>query len=89
MLKRTLVLVFLVMTVAGFAWSAEDTFPVPADMEKLLPADPAFIAVISSINELDRHWRAIEEMMDDGGEDPTDIIGYLSRHSTSTGRWGS
>jgi hypothetical protein len=79
MLKRTLVLVFLVMTVAGFAWSEEDIFPMPADMEYLLPADPAFIAVISSVNELDRHWQAIEEMVDEEDGEPMDIVDYFSQ----------
>jgi hypothetical protein len=80
MLKRVIVAGCLILLFAGLAWSAEDVFLFPEDMQKLMPADPAFIVAVTSVNDLDRQWRAIEEMLDDGSGEHTDLVGMLSEH---------
>ncbi len=78
MLKRAIVIGCLTLLMAGLAWSAEDAFQFPEDMQKLWPADPAFIVAITSVNDLDRQWRTIEEMLNEGDGEPTDLIGMIS-----------
>lgn len=80
MVKRVLITVILVLLAAGMAWGTENRFEMPADMQKLMPADPVFIMAVTSVNDLDRQWRAIEEMMDDGhSAERVDIVGMLSK----------
>ena len=80
MLKHAIVAGCLVLLAAGIAWSADDSFPMPEDMQKLLPADPAIIVAVTSVHDLERHWQAVEEMMDEGSGERTDLIGLLSEH---------
>ena len=80
MLKHAIVAGCLILLTAGIAWSADDSFPLPADMQKLLPADPAFIVAITSVHDLERQWQAIEEMFDDDSGESTDLIGLLSEN---------
>ncbi len=76
MLKRVIFVGCLILLSAGTAWSADDTFPLSEDMLRLMPADPAFIFAVTSVNDLDRQWRLIDEMLDDGTGDGerTDLI---------------
>jgi hypothetical protein len=69
MLKRVIFVGCLILLTAGTVWSADDTFPMPEDMLKLMPADPAFIFAVTSVNDLDQQWQLIEEMLDDGSAD--------------------
>ena len=80
MLKSAIFFGFLILLAAGTVWSADDAFQLPEDMLKLMPADPAFIFAVTSVNDLDRQWRAIEEMLDDGTGDGerTDLIALFS-----------
>jgi len=80
MLKRAIVIGCLVLVTSGIAWSADDHFQLPEDMQKLLPTNPAFIVAITSVNDLDRQWQAIEAMLDEGSGEPTDLVGTLSEH---------
>ncbi len=79
MLKRVIFVGCLILLTAGTVWSADDTFPMSGDMLKLMPAEPAFIFAITSMNDLDRQWRLIEEMFDDGtGDDEKiDLVAML------------
>ncbi len=69
MLKRVIFVGCLILLTAGTVWSADDTFVMPEDMLKLMPADPAFIFAVTSVNDLDQQWQLIEEMLDDGSAD--------------------
>jgi hypothetical protein len=80
MLKRVCLFVMVLMTLAGLARSADGTFEVPADMQKLMPADAVILAVTTSVNELDRHWRQIEEMLDEESGGGTDILGGIAEY---------
>ncbi len=73
MLKRLMLVGCLILLTAGTVWSADDTFPMSEDMLKLMPADPAFIFAVTSLNDLERQWRLIEEMLDDGTSDSEQI----------------
>jgi len=73
MLKRVIFAGCLILLTVGTAWSADDTFPMPGDMQKLMPADPAIIFAVTSLNDLDRQWQLIEEMLDDGTGDDEEI----------------
>lgn len=78
MLKRLILCGCLVLLGTGIAWSADESFVMPQDMQKLLPVDPAFIMAITSVHDLERHWNTIEEMFDEGEGEGTDLIGMLS-----------
>jgi len=69
MLKRVIFVGCLILLTAGTVWSADDTFPMPEDMRRLMPADPVFIFAVTSVNDLDQQWQLIEEMLDDGSAD--------------------
>jgi hypothetical protein len=73
MLKRVIFVGCLILLTAGIVWSADDTFPMSGDMLKLMPADPAFIFAVTSVNDLERQWQLIEEMLDDGTGDGDEI----------------
>jgi len=73
MLKRVIFVGCLILLTACSAWGADDSFPMPEDMLKLMPADPAFIFAVTSMNDLERQWLLIEEMFDDGTGDDEEI----------------
>jgi len=73
MLKHVIFVGCLILLTAGTVWGADDTFPMSEDMLKLMPADPAFILAITSVNDLERQWQLIEEMLDDGTGDSEEI----------------
>ena len=64
---------------AGLAWSADQTFPMPPDMLKLMPADPVLIVAVTSIDDLERQWLAIQEMFDDGTGEPTGLAPWINK----------
>ena len=76
MLKRAIFAGCLILLTAGSVCSAVEAFQLPEDMLKLMPADPAFIFAVTSVNDLDRQLQAIEQMLDDGTGDGegTDLI---------------
>jgi len=76
MLKRTIFVGCLILLTAGTVWSADDTFQLSEDILKLLPADPAFIFAVTSVNDLDQQLQAIEQILDDGTGDgeKTDLV---------------
>ncbi len=79
MLKRVIFVGCLILLTVGNVWSADDTFPMSGDMLKLMPADPAFIFAVTSVNDLERQWQLVEEMLDDGtgsGEE-IDLVAML------------
>ncbi len=80
MLKRVVNVVCLILLSPGTIWSADDAFRLPEDMLKLMPADPVLIIAVTSVNDLDRQWRTIEEMLaDDSGDgEKTDLIAMFS-----------
>lgn len=79
MLKRAIVIGCLILVTASMAWSAEDAFQIPEDMQKLFPADPILIVAITSVNDLERQWQAIEAMLDEGDGERTDFVAMISK----------
>jgi len=88
MLKRATVIGCLVLLYASLAWSADRTFQMPADMQKLLPSDPVFIVAVSSVNDLERQWLAIREMLDEGNGEPTDLAPWISEELPQFAKYG-
>jgi hypothetical protein len=79
MLKRAILFSLLLILLAVPVRAAEGSFLLPEDLERLMPADPALIVVVSSFNDLDRHWQEIAEMLaeDSGGGGSDDLLGFL------------
>jgi|GEM_PF-3045917 len=89
MLKRALLAGCLALLIAGTGWSAEIAFEMPPELQELLPAEPALIVAVSSLDELDLHWRAIADMLDEGDGDRADLATMLGEFMPQFGEFAA
>ncbi len=69
-----IILLLLVSLTTVPAALAAATFDLPADVQKLLPNEPAAIVVVSSVNELADQYVAVLAAFDEGGDSRAELV---------------